>query len=129
MLSFWIHGLNIYPVTKKNISTKLMNIYKDGKKSGKDIILPSFSYLVNYPKGRRNQTYEEKVKLFNNAMRSGFDISTKDKIRLKQLEEEYKVKMKDEDHQIIAERKSASVTGTLLSNVNYVLVRCFQLKR
>ena len=78
-----------------------MNIYKDGKKSGKDIILPSFSYLVNYPKGRRNQTYEEKVKLFNNAMRSGFDISTKDKIRLKQLEEEYKVKMKDEDHQML----------------------------
>ena len=43
------------------------------------------------------QRWKQKVREFNMKHQTGFDIRTNDKNRQKQLEEEYQVKMKQED--------------------------------
>ena len=100
MSTYWIQGLNIYPLAKINIVKKLSNIYEGGKKVGKSKaeVCLSFTYLVSYPKNRRNEAYDNKVSQFNDLMQTGFDISTKDVVHQKQMEDKYKVKMKDEDY-------------------------------
>ena len=95
--------MNIYPLAKINIVKKLSNIYEGGKKVGKakaEVFL-SFTYLVSYPKNRRNEAYDNKVSQFNDLMQTGFNISTKDVVHQKQMEDKYKVKMKDEDYQML----------------------------
>jgi hypothetical protein len=85
---FWIFGLNIYPMNMMNIEKKIKKIYKG---------LGEFKTLVEYPQKKKGASWKKSSIAFNNQMKLGFDIRTPDKNRQAQLEEDYGVKMKDED--------------------------------
>ena len=78
----WTFGLNIYPQTRKNIVKKLGKVYKDG-----------FVRLLNYAKAKKNDKWVERVKLMCEMLQTGFDIKTKDDIRIKLLEDKHSVKI------------------------------------
>ena len=81
----WVFGLNIYPCSLKGIRVKLEAIYKE------------FTRIRDYPKSKRGDKYNQTLQEFNTRMLTGFDIRTMDMDRLKDLEDYYMVKMKDED--------------------------------
>ena len=87
LTEFWIYGLNIYPLSTNRIKDKVKAIYEG----------PGSYRLLKKGETRGGESWQKKVNLFNERMMTGLDIRIFDSDRLVKLEEEYLVKMKDED--------------------------------
>ena len=97
LIDIWCYGLNIYPMTKKGIVSKLDELY-NGKKKSKNVVGKSgFIQLLQYPISKRSANWEKNVKEMCEMLQRGFDIKTTDVSRIKILEDVHKVKMNEEE--------------------------------
>ena len=87
LTEFWVYGLNIYPVSIRNIKDKVSRIY-EGSGGYK---------TLRKAEARGGESWLKKVRMFNNQMLTGFDIRTFDKKKLDKFVEEFQVIMKTED--------------------------------
>ena len=59
-----------------------------------------FAKYRGYPKAKRNSAYDEKVKIFNERMQTGYDVRSTDKDRTAKLTELFGVPMEEEDKEL-----------------------------
>ena len=86
LTEFWIYGLNIYPVSIRNIKDKVSKIYEG----------TGGYQALRKAQARGGESWLKKVKMFNDQMLTGFDIRTFDWKKLDKCVEKYQVKMKTE---------------------------------
>ena len=85
----WIYGLNIYPLSVNAISVKILKSVEDKNK------------LLRYPmKQRVSESWITSCKEFNKSHQAGFDIRTNAKERIRNLVNEFGVKMTDEEERL-----------------------------
>ena len=85
----WIHGLNVYPMAEKNIAKKILKSITDRDK------------LLRYSeKQKKSESWINKMEKFNSQHLTGFDIKTTCEKRLKELSDEYGVKMTKEEEEL-----------------------------
>ena len=83
----WVQK-NVYPIGQKDLEKKIEGVYNEFQAL----------YKVSKTPKNKSEAWEIKVKAFNNKMGDhAFDIRTKNKEYQRKLEEEYRVKMTDED--------------------------------
>ena len=99
--NIWIYGLNVFPVKNEHIIPILEGIYEKKINKKKKSTSPGFKQLVEWPESRRNEDYYQKVREFNEAMKTGLDIHTDDKERIKRLQTSTLLEMKDEDLKLL----------------------------
>ena len=87
LTEFWIYGLNIYPVSIRNIKDKVSKIYEG----------TGGYQALRKAQARGGESWLKKVKMFNDQMLTGFDIRKFDRKKLDKCVEQYQVKMKTED--------------------------------
>ena len=97
LFEIWIYGLNIYPMTKTNIISKLNQVYI-GVKAKKGIEVKwGFKSLLYWSKAKRNSTWLERVKNMSEMLQTGFDLKTNDESRIKIQEKIHLVKMTEDE--------------------------------
>ena len=78
---FWSMGMNVYPLAVSAIAVRVLKDFEEFKK------------LRNYPNSKRNKSYDDKVKVLNDRLQTGYDIRSTDIDRVKKLTELYGVPM------------------------------------
>ena len=100
--SFWIFGLNIYPLSDQAIETNIQKTYEYRRKL--------YKHMSN----------KDEIAKFEAKMLTGYDVRTKSAARQKALEEQYKVKMKPEDYQLYEDNCKVKTCNCSLN----VIIKC-----
>ena len=101
LFEIWIYGLNIYPMTKTNIITKLNQVYMGVKaKYGSNSTIKAiygFRPLLHWGKNRRDSKWKERVMEMSEMLQTGFDLKTNNDTRIKIQEKIHLVKMTEDE--------------------------------